>query len=74
MLLGGAAPAVEPSKVEALSSGLAALNLKDAKKKFEADFLRAKLAENEGNVSRTAEQIGMERSNLHKKIKQYGLE
>lgn len=75
MLLGGVAPAVEAPKPEVLlSSGLSALSLKDAKKKFEADFLRAKLGENEGNVSKTAEQIGMERSNLHKKIKQYGLE
>ena len=45
------------------------MTFKDAKKQFEADFLRAKIEENDGNISKTAEQIGMERSHLHKKIK-----
>ena len=33
---------------------------------FESDYLQAKLRENEGNVTKTAEQIGMERSHLHR--------
>ncbi|MFA7464736.1 MAG: helix-turn-helix domain-containing protein [Syntrophales bacterium] len=33
-----------------------------------------KLQENNGNISKTADLIGMERSNLHRKIKSYGLE
>ena len=45
------------------------LSFKDAKKIFERNFLHLKVAENNGNISKTAEQIGMERSNLHKKIK-----
>ena len=74
-LLGGSPlPITVSAKDSVKMSDLAGLNLKEAKKKFEADFLRASLAENDGNVSRTAEQIGMERSNLHKKIKQFGLE
>ncbi len=50
------------------------MTFKDAKKLFEADFLRAKIEENDGNISKTAEQIGMERSHLHKRIKALGLD
>ncbi len=42
---------------------------KEAKKQFERDYIFFKLQENKGNISQTAEQIGMERSHLHKKIK-----
>ncbi|MDI6777174.1 MAG: sigma-54 dependent transcriptional regulator [Syntrophales bacterium] len=45
-----------------------------AKMNFEKQYLARKLQEYEGNVSRTAEAIGLERSNLHRKIKNYGLE
>ena len=44
-------------------------SLKDAKMDFERQFILKKLEENEGNISKTAEAIGLERSNLHKKIK-----
>jgi two-component system nitrogen regulation response regulator NtrX len=44
-------------------------SLKDAKIDFERKFILKKLEENEGNISKTAEAIGLERSNLHKKIK-----
>ena len=47
---------------------------RDAKELFEKQFLRQKLEENSWNISRTAEEIGLERSNLHRKIKSYGLE
>ena len=36
-------------------------------------FLQHKLAENEWNVKRTAESLGMQRSHLYKKIERYGL-
>ena len=49
-------------------------SLKEAKKEFEKAFLEAKLREYNWNISQTAEAIGIERSNLHKKIKAYGLE
>jgi two-component system nitrogen regulation response regulator NtrX len=42
---------------------------KEAKKQFERDYLIIKLRENKGNISQTAEHIGMERSHLHKKLK-----
>lgn len=44
-------------------------SLKDAKMDFERQFIIKKLEENEGNISKTAEVIGLERSNLHKKLK-----
>jgi len=44
-------------------------NFKQAKKSFEKEYLQLKLNENNGNISRTAEQVGMERSHLHKKLK-----
>jgi two-component system nitrogen regulation response regulator NtrX len=44
-------------------------SLKEAKMDFERQFLLKKLEENEGNISKTAEAIGLERSNLHKKLK-----
>jgi len=47
---------------------------KEAKKQFERDYLFAKLQENKGNISQTAEQIGMERSHLHKKMKLLNIE
>jgi two-component system nitrogen regulation response regulator NtrX len=45
------------------------LPFKDARKQFEHDYLKSRLEENKGNVSQTAEKIGMERSHLHKKVK-----
>ncbi len=42
---------------------------KEAKKRFEREYLQQKLNENEGNISKTAERIGLERSHLHKKLK-----
>ena len=49
-------------------------SLKEAKSGFEKAFIKGKLREFEGNISQTAEAIGIERSNLHKKIKAYGLD
>jgi two-component system nitrogen regulation response regulator NtrX len=48
-------------------------NLKEARDAFERDFLARKLGEHDWNVSRTAEALGIERSNLHRKIKTYGI-
>ncbi|MDM7988594.1 MAG: sigma-54 dependent transcriptional regulator [Smithella sp.] len=44
-------------------------SLKDAKMDFERQFILKKLEENEGNITKTAEVLGLERSNLHKKLK-----
>jgi two-component system nitrogen regulation response regulator NtrX len=59
---------------DAYASGLAASTYKEAKGIFEKAFLVKKLQEYNWNISQTAEAIGIERSNLHKKIKAYGLE
>jgi two-component system nitrogen regulation response regulator NtrX len=48
--------------------------LKDARAEFEREFITEKLKENGGNVSKTADAIGVERSSLHRKIKAYGIE
>jgi two-component system nitrogen regulation response regulator NtrX len=58
---------------ERMVSFLAFDTLKEARETFEKSFIVTKLQEFEGNISRTAEAIGVERSNLHKKIKAYGL-
>ncbi|NIU84384.1 MAG: sigma-54-dependent Fis family transcriptional regulator, partial [Candidatus Thorarchaeota archaeon] len=48
-------------------------SLKEARDLFEKEFIRRKLIENGWNVSKTAEAIDIERSNLHRKIKSYDL-
>lgn len=47
---------------------------RDARAKFEKEYLIKKIEENDGNISKTAEAIGLERSYLHRKIKSYGIE
>jgi len=44
-------------------------DFKEARRSFEREYLQYKLEENEGNISRTAELVGLERSHLHKKLK-----
>jgi two-component system nitrogen regulation response regulator NtrX len=48
--------------------------MKEARDKFEKDFILRKLQENNWNISRTAEELEIERSNLHRKIKSLGIE
>ncbi len=50
------------------------LTLKEAKHNFEKDFIVNKLDQNKGNISKTAEVIGVERSNLHRKLKSYEID
>jgi len=59
---------------EGLDAALMLASFKDARAEFEKAYIRKKLEEFNGNISQTAEAIGVERSNLHKKIKAYGLE
>jgi two-component system nitrogen regulation response regulator NtrX len=44
-------------------------DFKEARRRFEREYLHYKFTENDSNVSRTAEQVGLERSHLHKKLK-----
>ncbi len=55
------------------SEHLLALPLKEARERFERDYLAAQVARFGGNISRTAEFVGMERSALHRKLKMLGL-
>ncbi len=48
--------------------------LKEARRDFEREFISRKLKEFGGNIARTAEAIGIERSHLYRKIKSYGIE
>ena len=48
-------------------------SFRGARERFEKNYLVKKLVENDWNVKKTAKSIGLERSNLHKKIKAYGL-
>ena len=47
--------------------------LKEAREKFEKDYLASQLKKHKGNISKTAEFIGMERSALHRKLKTLGI-
>ncbi len=47
--------------------------MKEARDAFEKDFIIKRLEENNWNISKTAEILQMERSNLHKKIKAYNI-
>ena len=48
--------------------------LKEARKDFEREFILKKLEEFGGNIAKTADAIGIERSHLYRKIKDYGIE
>jgi two-component system, NtrC family, nitrogen regulation response regulator NtrX len=57
-----------------LDSVLELSSLREAREEFEKEFIIQKLEEHDWNVSRTAEAIELERSNLHRKIKSYGID
>jgi two-component system nitrogen regulation response regulator NtrX len=58
-----AAPAVNPLFTQSYDS------LRDARNAFEKDYIARKLREHHWNISRTAEELKIERSHLHRKIK-----
>ena len=49
------------------------LPLRDARKRFEHDYLNAQIKRFDGNISRTADFVGMERSALHRKLRSLGV-
>jgi two-component system nitrogen regulation response regulator NtrX len=57
-----------------LDSVLGLSSLREAREEFEKEFILQKLEEHEWNISKTAEAIELERSNLHRKIKSYGID
>lgn len=66
-----------PSAGMAQNNGLhevIGLPLRDAREKFEREYLSVQIMRFGGNISRTAHFIGMERSALHRKLKSLGVE
>ncbi len=57
----------------ALGHDLVLMSLRDAREKFERDYLEAQLKRFHGNISKTAQFVGMERSALHRKLKSLGI-
>jgi two-component system nitrogen regulation response regulator NtrX len=49
------------------------LTLHEARDRFERDLILRTLAEHQGNMSRTADALGVERSNLYRKMKAFGI-
>ena len=45
----------------------------DARDAWERDYILAALAGYDGNISRTADALGLERSNLYKKMRALGI-
>ena len=53
---------------------LMTMALREAREVFEREYLLAQINRFEGNISRTAEFVGMERSALHRKLKALGID
>ena len=49
------------------------LPLRDARREFERNYLGAQVERFGGNISRTAQFVGMERSALHRKLRALGM-
>ena len=47
--------------------------LKEAREKFEKEYLTLQIKKFKGNISKTANFVGMERSALHRKLKVLGI-
>ena len=58
---------------EKLSENNLSIPLKEAREKFEKEYLTVQLKKFKGNISKTANFVGMERSALHRKLKGLGI-
>ena len=67
----------ESLKIENLSNKMTenslSVPLKEAREKFEKEYLTIQLKKFNGNISKTANFVGMERSALHRKLKGLGI-
>ncbi|MEM8776541.1 MAG: sigma-54 dependent transcriptional regulator [Pseudomonadota bacterium] len=63
---------VDESRV-VLSGTVATMPLREAREAFEREYLITQISRFGGNISRTAEFVGMERSALHRKLKSLGV-
>lgn len=68
--------ALVPNMPNGLGGGehLMSLPLREAREAFEREYLIAQISRFGGNISRTAEFVGMERSALHRKLKALGVD
>ncbi len=65
---------LDPSTVSVADPpGTLALPLHAARDRFERDYILRTLAAQQGNMSRTAEALGVERSNLYRKMRAFGI-
>ena len=62
-----------PSGSDAAPQASDRRTLHEARDQFERDLILRTLAEQQGNMSRTAEVLGVERSNLYRKMKAFGI-
>jgi two-component system nitrogen regulation response regulator NtrX len=62
-----------PDTKNALSESSLSIPLKEARENFEKEYLTTQLNKFNGNISKTADFIGMERSALHRKLKGLGI-
>ncbi len=65
---------IKADSVSFLDQNIGSASLKQAKSDFEKAYILSKLEEYQWNITKTADAIGIERSNLHRKMKLYGLE
>jgi two-component system nitrogen regulation response regulator NtrX len=62
-----------PEKEYSREENTLSIPLKEARENFEKDYLTTQLKKFGGNISKTAKFVGMERSALHRKLKQLGV-
>lgn len=53
--------------------GRDSLSLRDARARFERDYILERLVANDGHLGRTAQELGIERTNLYRKMRQLGI-
>jgi DNA-binding NtrC family response regulator len=63
-----------PPEQAASSSILAAGDYREAKREFEIAYIKAKLREHGGNITRTAAAIGLHRQSLQEKLRELGIQ
>ncbi|MTH34578.1 response regulator [Paracoccus limosus] len=85
LILGDGIGPIQPSELEAQGAGggggealalgpqITSLALREARELFEREYLLAQINRFGGNISRTAQFVGMERSALHRKLKSLGV-
>jgi two-component system nitrogen regulation response regulator NtrX len=67
-VIGGQMPALQAVDPHGTGQAVLDLNLREARELFEREYLDAQITRFNGNVSKTADFIGMDRSSLHRKL------